>query len=124
MKKIAFVSAIIACLAFTAQAQESMKGKTPQEKADHMTKKWTKDLSLTADQSTKLNALLMTKEQQVESIKAKHASDTDKKAMHADMKPVHDQFDSSMKQLLTPEQYTKYTAMKEQHKKHEGQHMN
>ena len=90
--------------------------KTPQERADNQTKRLTKSLSLTPDQATKVNAVLLDRDNKIKAIEDKYANSTDKKAMHGEKKAVHDQTDASLKGIFTPEQYTSYTTMKEENK--------
>jgi protein CpxP len=92
------------------------KERTPEQRADMHVKKMTQDLSLTSDQVPKVKALMLDKIQKMDAIKAKYSNSTDKKAMHQEMKAMHDQKETELKAILTPEQYTKHVQMREQEK--------
>jgi periplasmic protein CpxP/Spy len=127
MKKFLLLGSLffsIVTITFAQQGPNQEKqAKTPQEKAAHQTKKWTKDLGLNATQSGQIEPIFLQQDQQIESIRTKYASATDKKAQHTEIKAVHDQTDASLKQVLTPEQYTQYTNIKAQKKaEHKNNH--
>ena len=95
-------SLIIAVLALTAVsapafAHEGHDGKGWDSKA--YTEKLTKDLNLTPDQASKIQAIMDQK--------------------HEHMKAKMDETHAAINAVLTPEQRTKYDAMKEEHKKKE-----
>ncbi|RYU82796.1 DUF4890 domain-containing protein [Hymenobacter persicinus] len=83
--------------------------KTPEQRADHMTQRLTKSLSLTADQSAKVRQLYLAQAQQKQANRAKYATapPADKAAHHAAMKADRAQFDAQLKQILTADQYAK-----------------
>ncbi|MDQ2769028.1 MAG: DUF4890 domain-containing protein [Bacteroidota bacterium] len=87
--------------------------KTPAQKADHHAAKMAKELGLNADQENKMEQLMMAREQESAALKAKYG--TDRKAGRADMKAAHDRYEAQFKALLTPDQYTKYQAKKDEH---------
>jgi len=119
MDKIIFsISLLLISLASFAQPSD----KTPQQRAQEKTQRLTSELSLTADQSTKVQNIFLQQETQAAAIKSKYASSDDKSGMRAEMKPIHEQTDNSLKQVLTADQYTKYQAIKEQHKGEHGGH--
>lgn len=114
MKKIIISLTLIVC-SLAAFAQDKDDNKTPQQRAQDKTQKLTSELSLTADQSTKVQNVFLQQEQQAAPIRSKYANATDKSGMRAEMKPIHEQTDNSLKQILTADQYTKYQTIKEQH---------
>jgi len=121
MNKIIFsIGLLLISLASFAQQSD----KTPQQKAQEKTQRLTGELSLTADQSTKVQTIFLQQETQAATIRSKYASADDKSGMRAEMKPIHEQTDNSLKQVLTADQYTKYQTIKEQHKSEHGGHRN
>lgn len=75
---------------------------------DHL-KKLTEKLSLTADQQTKVKAILEGQHQEMQTVmKDKSLSMDDK---HAKMKTMHDAAHAKVRELLTDEQKTKFDAM-------------
>ncbi|HXA02837.1 MAG TPA: hypothetical protein VNW99_12660 [Cytophagaceae bacterium] len=97
-------------------ANNKAKEHSPEQRADVHVKKMTQDLSLSSDQVPKVKAIVLDKTQKMDAIKAKYANSTDKKAMHQEMKTIHDQKETELKAVLTPEQYTKHVQMREQEK--------
>ncbi len=118
MNKVIFSLGLL-LVSLISFAQQS-DGRTPQQKAQDKAQKLTSELSLTADQSTKVQNVFLQQEQQAAAIKSKYANATDKSGMRAEMKPIHEQTDASLKQILTADQYTKYQTIKEQHKGEHG----
>jgi periplasmic protein CpxP/Spy len=108
--------ALTVSLSSFAQQQNQKQMKTPEERAEHQSQRLTKELSLSADQTTKVKAVLLQKEQQEEVIKNKYVNATDKKAEHTEMKTLREQKEAELKQIFTPDQFTKYEAMKKQNK--------
>jgi len=75
---------------------------------DHL-KKLTEKLNLTADQQTKVKAILEGQHQEMQTVmKDKSLSMDDK---HAKMKTMHDSAHAKVRELLTDEQKTKFDAM-------------
>jgi len=109
----------------TALHQQLGKGKkaktpkTPEQKADKKAAKMAKELGLNADQEARLEKLMLTRQQEATALKAKYGAD--KKAGRAEMKAAHDRYETELKTILTPEQYTKMTQLKAEHHNH-GQH--
>ena len=73
--------------------------RTPEERASKMTERMTKELVLTADQQTKMKALLLKHEQ-------------DREARMKEEKARMEKTDAEIKAILTPEQYQKYEQKK------------
>src|SRR3989338_7907298 len=79
------------------------KGETPEKRIEKMTK----DLWLSQDQAAQLKALMTTK---MEKKRALHEETKTK------MQAIQDEYNASLKSLLTPEQLKKYEARKEEKK--------
>jgi periplasmic protein CpxP/Spy len=114
MKKM-FLTSLLLLSVFTISFSQTQpqQMKTPEERAEHQTKRWTKELSLTPDQASKTKAVFLDRDTKIEALKSKHASSADKKAMHAEEKTIREQADASLKGIFTPEQYATYTSKKE-----------
>jgi Spy/CpxP family protein refolding chaperone len=95
-----------------AQNKQDKTPKTPEEYAKVRSEKLTKELGLNADQKAKVYDLLLNKRKKIQEIRAKYPND--KKAAHAEAKPVKEQFKADMKAVLTPEQYAKWEEMQKQ----------
>ena len=106
----------IMSVSFAQNTQSGQQAKTPQQKAQHQAKKWTKQLSLNATQTSQLETIFLQQTQQVDAIKAKYASAADKKAERTEIKAVHTQTEESLKKTLTSEQYNQYIAIKTEKK--------
>lgn len=95
--------------------------KTPEQRAEGATQRWTKALTLTAEQQPKVKQIFLDRATKVDAIKAKYANNTDKKAMHEEIKAVKTEADNSMKEVLTPQQYDQYIKIKEEKKQQKQQ---
>ena len=91
-------------------------GKNPAQKADHHAAKMAKELGLTADQETKVEKLMLAREQESITLKAKFAAD--KKAGRPEMKAAYDRYEAQLKTILTPAQFTKMSQLKAEHHGH------
>lgn len=89
--------------------------KTPEQRADHLTKRLTKSLSLTADQTAKVRQLFLTQNQEMQANRAKYAAAGNKAAGHAARKADRARYDAQLQQLLSPDQYRKYAQQRAEH---------
>jgi protein CpxP len=123
MKKIIFSLAAI-LLAAGVYAKDSTKvKKSPEEMAGKRADKLKTELSLSDDQRSKVYAALLETISKKQAIRERYKGSSDKKAMKAEMRSVHEGFDTSMKSILTSEQYTKWAEIKEKQKeKHKEKH--
>ena len=87
--------------------------KDPARMADHRAGKMAKELGLSADQETKVEQLLLARQQETATLKAKYG--TNRKAGRADMKAAHDRYEAQLKVILTPEQYAKFQLKEDEH---------
>lgn len=90
--------------------------KTPEQKADRHAGKMAKELGLNADQEARVEKLMLARQQENAAFKAKYGED--KKAGRPDKKAAYDRYQAQLKEILTAEQYTKFSQMKEDHKAH------
>lgn len=97
-------------------ANAQTKGhKTPEQKAQHLTKMLNKKLALTADQSVKVNAILFKRATQMDSLKA-NKSTTDRKLNHMSRKQILLAADKEVGGVLTTTQQKTYAELKEKMK--------
>jgi Spy/CpxP family protein refolding chaperone len=103
MKKIILMlfTVVITSVNMMAQGPQDGNGakRTPEERASKMTERMTKELVLTADQQTKMKALLFKHEQERE-------------ARMKEEKARMEKTDMDIKAILTPDQYQKYEQKK------------
>lgn len=121
MKKIIFAVSLLIGIGFSVMAQTPSAGKgskqdpskpklTPEEKAAKLTAYMTSELSLTADQQTKVAVLNTTNSKQVSEIRKKHKGNME--AAKPELKPLKEKYNTDLKAILTPEQNTKWTELK------------
>lgn len=84
--------------------------KTPGEKAQRLTGVLTKKLSLSADQSAKVNTILLQSATQMDSLKANKPADH--KAARASRKAILTNADAQLKTVFTAEQQKNYADLK------------
>jgi len=109
MKKLIMILFVVALGAMNASAQDDNaqlppQKKTPEQRANNMTKRMTKELALTTDQQAKINALILKREKQREE---------DMKARKVQMQ----QMDAEFKAILNADQYQKFEQKKEEMRK-------
>ena len=120
MKKI--FSSLLMLVAFTAFAQTPAAQKagrrqqTPEQRATAMASHLETSLGLSADQKVKVHDLALAREQKMQSLREQN-KDKDRCAWADQRKQAQETFDSGMKQILTPEQLTKWNEQKAEHKK-------
>ncbi|MFN8355724.1 MAG: DUF4890 domain-containing protein [Spirosomataceae bacterium] len=113
MKKQLFaVVMVVAVLAFgNAFAQKG----TPEQRAERMTQRMKTDLGLTDAQAAQIGPLNLEKVKKQEEWKSQIQTG-DKKGIHRDRKAFLDSFETRLKVILTPEQFTKYSQQQEERK--------
>ncbi|MCR5889635.1 DUF4890 domain-containing protein [Hymenobacter sp. J193] len=87
---------------------------TPEQRADKAAKKMAEKLSLTAAQTTQVRQLHLARIQEMQAHKAQAgttAAPADKKQHHAAMKAGKQRYEAQLKQILSAEQYAKYTQL-------------
>jgi Spy/CpxP family protein refolding chaperone len=114
MKRVILVLAVVMS-AMSVFAQDGSPKKNAQQRAEQFVKELTTELSLTADQSSKIKAVQLESLAKLDSIKAK-ATDGDKKAGKKEAKAVNEAASESIKAILTDEQKPKFDAWAEARK--------
>jgi len=112
MKKLMII-AVLAGMSVAAQAQDKER-KTPQERAQIRTERLAKELELTPDQKAKVEAINLKFADQAEAVRAER--EAERAEMRKEGKAVRDAHDAEMKAVLTPAQYAKWTAKKQEAK--------
>jgi Spy/CpxP family protein refolding chaperone len=74
--------------------------------AEHQALRFSKELNLSADQSAKVTQIMAARTQEMQALRTSGTRPT-REQMQANRAKYDDQF----KQVLTPEQFTKYTAL-------------
>ena len=114
MKKLILMMMLLAGLNVFTQAQTKTK-KTPEQKAQHMTKMLQKKLALTADQSAKVNTILLKRATQMDSLKNNQATH-DHKLTKLSRRKIMLGTDEQLKNVLTADQQKTYAEIKASHK--------
>jgi periplasmic protein CpxP/Spy len=101
----------------TVKAQDgrrdaAQQNQTPEQRADNQIQRWTKALTLTADQATQIKPMLVELNQK----RAAMRDATDKRAAMKDMRDLVMAQDEKMKTILSADQYTKYEDLKDEAK--------
>lgn len=107
--------------ASTASAQKEQgrhQHRSPEEKAKFHSQRMSKELGLTNDQTIKVQQILMARGQEMKAAHDQAPDAAKRDQMREQMKANHAKYDAQFKQVLTPEQYTKYTAMQADRMKH------
>lgn len=112
------ITLLLALTTLGAFAQNTNKGgskphKTPEERATAYANRMEKELTLTAEQKTKVHDLALARAQKMDQLREQY-KDQDKKVWQAERKKARDEFHAGMKSVLSPEQFTKW---EEQQKK-------
>lgn len=112
------ITLLLALTTLGAFAQNTNKGgskphKTPEERATAYANRMEKELTLTAEQKTKVHDLTLARAQKMDQLREQY-KDQDKKVWQAERIKARDEFHAGMKSVLSPEQFTKW---EEQQKK-------
>jgi protein CpxP len=113
VKKFLLPLLAVVAISFSAAAQTTppQKGehhrRSPQEMADHQTKRLGKELSLSADQSAKVQQIMTARAQEMQALRADGSARPSREQMQANRA----KYDDQLKQVLTPDQFTKYTTL-------------
>lgn len=127
MKKTLVVLATFLCTAGAASAQTSdlatagrangmgqgRGNQTPEQRADMQTQRLSKELTLSADQTSQVRAIALAQNQEMQALRSKYASADSRQGAGQEMKAIRDKYDAQLKAVLTPEQATKYSQLRE-----------
>ena len=91
---------------------------SPQEMAAHQTKHLSKKLGLSADQSARVQQIMQQRAQDMQAMRANAPAGATRMQMHEQMKSSRAKYDAQLQGVLTPDQFGKYTAMRQEHRHH------
>ena len=100
--------------------------KSPAERAERTAKRMTEDLGLNSSQTTQVRELALIKAEQMQTLKEKNGEN--KEAMKTEMMQIKNNFQTGLKNVLSPDQMTKFETMeaerkakmKDKHGEHKG----
>lgn len=95
--------------AFAQDLQKAKPTKSPDEKSARFTKRMTNELSLDATQQERVQAINLDKFKQIE--EAKSMANLDNATRRQKMKQIDDNYFTTLKGVLSAEQFTKFLAM-------------
>jgi len=84
-------------------------GRTPEQQAQNQAMRLAKELALTPEQQTQMQQLMSTQRQETQT--AIQQAGGNRRAMGQAMRAGRDKFDTQLKAVLTPNQYTKYQQL-------------
>ncbi len=124
MKKFLLPLLAIALSATAASAQttpapaDGRATRTPEEMAARQTEGLTKQLTLSADQSVKVQQIMLDRDKQMLALRSQMQAGTDRSQLREQMQATRAKSDDQLKQVLTPEQFTQYTALQASRRQH------
>ncbi|QNF35349.1 hypothetical protein HUW51_22495 [Adhaeribacter swui] len=92
----------------TAPTQENRTRATPEERANRQTAMMTETLGLSADQEAKVKALNLKRLTQIDAMRENR--EANEKVNRNQAKNIRENFNTELKSILTPEQFTKFEA--------------
>jgi protein CpxP len=113
MKKFIISALAIVLSVASAMAQDIQKSKpqkSPDEKSGRFTQRMTRELSLDAAQQERVKAINLDRFKQIEETKAQAGLDAP--ARRQKLKEIEDNYFSTLKGVLTADQFTKFQALK------------
>ncbi|RSK46967.1 hypothetical protein [Hymenobacter rigui] len=126
MKKMLVLLFAATVLAGTAAAQttatplprpdgmdQNRQNLTPEQRADRQAQNLTRQLSLSADQTPKVRAIALAQAQEMQTLRDKYTTAGSRQGMGQDLKATQEKYDAQLKAVLTTDQYTKYTQLRE-----------
>lgn len=101
-----------------AGGREHRQQGTPEERATRQSEKMTKELGLTADQSSRIKQILLARDQEMQALRGQgKPAEGSREQMGTQMKASREKYDAQFKQVLTADQYTKYAQQSKSHMK-------
>ena len=121
---LALALSATAASAQTTPAQQGGRAqRTPDEMAARQTQGLAKRLNLTADQSAKVQQIMLARGQEMQAMRGQAQAGTgDRQQMRDQMQANRAKYEEQLKAVLTPEQLTQYNAM-ESKRRERGQGM-
>ncbi|MDB5271154.1 MAG: hypothetical protein JWP58_4194 [Hymenobacter sp.] len=133
MKKLLLILAASMATAGTAFAQapapataqapaQAGTAAAPDQLAQRRAQYLGKELGLTADQQTRLAPILMAQRQQLQVLREQRTTGGRKLGTAQDLKANEARTDEQIKKVLTPEQFTKFTQMRDEQREKMREH--
>lgn len=88
-----------------------MQPSTPEEMATRQSQRMAQELGLNADQTTKIQQILLARGQEMQAMRGQSRDASNREQMRAQMEASRTKYDAQFKEVLTADQYTKYTTM-------------
>lgn len=123
MKKLLLLLATVAATTATGFAQapagqtvpaQTGTPKSPDQMAERRAQYLAKELGLSADQQARLQPVLLAQRQEIQALREKMQTGGRQRGMGQDLKASMAKYDTQIKGILTPEQYTKFSQLKEE----------
>jgi len=121
MKKAFLIAALFVATASLSKAQQNQPQRSPEERVKMQTERLNERLKLTADQKTKIEAILLSQAKSMDSLRNAAGEGADRRALFGKMGPIREQNDKKIAALLTEEQKKTYTTMQEEMRSRMGQ---
>jgi hypothetical protein len=114
MKKLVLGCILLCFCATVSIAQPDRQGprRSPEERAEMTVKNLTKELNLTADQSSKIKVIQLETIKKMDGVREKMKDGNDKKALREEGKAINEAGDKKIKALLSADQIKKYDDWK------------
>ncbi|MBF9236699.1 hypothetical protein I2I05_04765 [Hymenobacter sp. BT683] len=93
---------------------------TPEEMAARQSQRMTQELGLTADQTARIQQILLARTQEIQSMRGQGRDASNRDQMRTQMEASRTKYEAQFKEVLTADQYTKYTAMQADRMKRGG----
>jgi len=84
---------------------------TPEEMAARQSQRMTQELSLNADQTTKVKQILLARGQEMQAMRGQARDASNRDQMREQMQANRAKYEAQFKDVLTADQYTKFSAM-------------
>lgn len=104
----------------TAPAAGQMQGRgygrtqgTPEEMATRQSQRMTKELDLNADQTAKVQQILLARGQEMQAMRGQARDASNREQLRSQMQANRSKYETQFKEVLTADQYTKFAAMQD-----------
>lgn len=101
-------------------AREGRMQGNPEEMAKRQSERLTKELNLTPAQSAKVQQILLARSQEMQAMRSQPRDDAHRGQMREQVQANRARYEAQFKEVLNPDQYTKYTAMQADRMEHGG----
>ena len=88
-----------------------MEQRSPEDMAKRQSERMSTELGLSADQTTKVQQILVARGQEMQAMRGQAKDAGNRDQMREQMQANRAKYDAQFKEVLTADQYTKYTSM-------------